>query len=131
MTNIKHNIIKSIIHIILIIWAVGCLYPFIWVLINSFKNKEQILINSFSLPFRNFTLANYHSAIFGRYNILKSYLNSFIVSGSVVILVLLITTFSAFALARYEFKGKKAIYSILIACMMFPIFSTIFPLYKM
>jgi raffinose/stachyose/melibiose transport system permease protein len=131
MGKIKKISSIYVINIILMIWAIGCLYPFAWVLINSFKDKEFILINSFSLPFGHFTLDNYRSAMFGKYNILKSYLNSFIVSGSVVILVLIITSFSAFALARFKFKGRKIVYSLLIACMMFPIFSTIFPLYKM
>jgi|SRR5690554_3936459 len=125
------SISKGFIYIALTIWAIGCIYPFIWILLNSFKDKEQILINSFSLPIANFTLDNYHLALFGRYNILQAYLNSFIISLSVVILVLIITTFSAFALARYNFKGKKIVYALVVACMMFPIFSTIFPLYKM
>lgn len=131
MNNFSKIISKSIIHIILIIWALGCLYPFIWVLINSFKNKDEILLNSFSLPFNHFTLDNYKSAIFGKYNIFNAYLNSLIVSGSVVIIVLIISTFSSFAMARYNFKGKKLVYSLLVACMMFPIFSTIFPLLKL
>ncbi len=131
MRNRKKAISKGLIYTILSIWAIGCIYPFIWILINSFKDKNQIIRNSFSLPIKFFTLDNYESAILGRYNILQAYLNSFIISFSVVILVLIITTFSSFALARYQFKGKKLIYALVIACMMFPIFSTIFPLYKM
>lgn len=127
----KFKISKVIIYIILFLWAFGCLYPFFWILINSFKDKEHIISNSFSLPIKNFTFANYHTALFEKYNILQAYLNSFIISFSVVIAVLIITTFSSFALARYDFRGKKLVYSLVVACMMFPIFSTIFPLFKM
>jgi raffinose/stachyose/melibiose transport system permease protein len=127
----KRKIGLSIVYLILIIWAFASLYPFVWVLLNSFKDKNVILVNSFSLPITSFTLDNYQAALFGRYNILRAYLNSFIISGSVVILVLIISAFSSFALARYEFKGKKLIYALVIACMMFPIFSIIFPLYEL
>lgn len=127
----KRTTIRTLIYIILTLWALGCIYPFVWILINSFKDKGDILTNSFSLPIKSFTLDNFKSAIFGRYNVLQAYLNSFIISFSVVVLVLIITTFSSYALARYNFKGKKFIYALVIACMMFPIFSTIFPLYKM
>ncbi|MDD4001049.1 MAG: carbohydrate ABC transporter permease [Bacilli bacterium] len=122
---------KTIIYIILIIWAIGCIYPFYWILINSFKDKSSILSNSFSLPFGSFTFDNYYDALFGKYNILQAYLNSFIISGSVVVIVIVISTFSSYVLARYDFKGKKLVYALVIACMMFPIFSTIFPLFKM
>jgi raffinose/stachyose/melibiose transport system permease protein len=122
---------KIIIYLVLSLWALLTIYPFIWVLLNSFKDKNVILVDSFSIPITTFTFDNYKAAVFGRYNILRAYMNSFIISGSVVILVLFITTFSSFALARYEFKGKKFIYGMIIACMMFPIFSIIFPLHEL
>ena len=122
---------KSIIYIILTGWMITTLYPFFWVLINSFKDKNIIITNSFSLPIASFTLDNYKEALFGRYEIYRAYFNSLIISGTVVVFVLLISIFAAFAMSRYEFKGKKIIYSILIASMMFPIFSTIFPLFRM
>lgn len=131
MEKQKYFLSKSLIYLILIIWALGCIYPFIWILLNSFKEKEQILANSFTLPIKYFTLENYRAALFGRYNILRAYLNSFIISFSVVALVLVISTFSSYALARYNFVGKNVVYALVIACMMFPIFSTIFPLFKM
>ncbi len=131
MKNKRSFLGNFIIYFALSLWAFTCLYPFVWILINSFKDKDQIIINSFSFPIKNFTLANYEAALFGRYSVLQAYMNSFIISFSVVIVVLIITTFSSFALARYNFLGKKIVYSLVVACMMFPIFSTIFPLYKM
>ena len=125
------KISRSIIYIVLVSWMITTLYPFLWVLINSFKDKNIIITNSFSIPIHSFTLDNYREALFGRYEIYRAYFNSFIISGTVVVLVLLIAIFAAFAMSRYEFKGKKIIYGILIASMMFPIFSTIFPLFRM
>ena len=98
---------KVLIYFVLSFWSLFTLYPFIWVLLNSFKEKNIILVDSFSIPLTTFTFDNYKAALYGRYNILRAYLNSFLISGSVVILVIFITAFSSFALARYEFKAKK------------------------
>lgn len=127
----KTTIIKIVVYAILTVWMLTTIYPFVWVLINSFKDKNTIIIDSFSIPFQSFTLDNYAAALYGRYNLLQAYVNSLIISGSVVVIVILIALFSSFALAKYNFKGKTIIYGILIASMMFPIFSTIFPLFRL
>lgn len=119
------------IYTILSLWMITTIYPFIWVLINSFKDKDRIIVDSFSIPFQSFTLDNYVAALYGRYQLYQAYFNSLIISGSVVLIVLLISLFGSFALAKYDFRGKNAVYAILIASMMFPIFSTIFPLFRL
>lgn len=131
MRSKGYTIIKILIYMALTIWAFTTIYPFFWVLINSFKDKDTILVDSFSLPIKTFTFDNYRSALFGRYNIFRAYLNSFIISGSVVIIVLIIGTLSSFAMARYQFKGKRIVFMMIVACMMFPIFSIIYPLYEL
>lgn len=127
----KRKISNTLIYTVLATWMFGTVYPFIWVLLNSFKDKNSIINNSFSIPITTFTLDNYREALFGRYELWRAYINSFIISGSVVIVVILLAVFTAFAMSRYQFKGKKIIFGLLIASMMFPIFSTIFPLFRM
>ncbi|HHU29030.1 TPA: carbohydrate ABC transporter permease [bacterium] len=121
---------KTIIYILLSIWATLTLYPFFWVIINSFKPSSDIIRDSLSIPITNFTFDNYIKAFTSDYNIFRSYMNSFIVSFSVVFAVLIIAGFASYALARYNFKGKKLVYAFIIACMMFPIFSVIYPLHQ-
>lgn len=127
----KRKITNTVIYSVLIVWLIGTVYPFIWVLLNSFKDKNSIINNSFSIPISSFTLENYHAALFGKYELWRAYINSFIISGSVVIIVIILSVFGAFAMSRYQFYGKKLLFSLLVASMMFPIFSTIFPLFKM
>ena len=125
----KINIGTILIYVALFTWAFTTIFPFFWVLINSFKVKDVIINNSFSIPFgETFTFDNYINAVTGKYNIFIAYRNSLLISISVVIGTLVISVFAAFAMARYEFPGKKIFYFIMIACMMFPIFSIIFPL---
>lgn len=119
------------VYAILIFWSLTTIYPLFWVAINSFKVKNEILANSFALPTGDlFTLANYKRA-FDRVPIFGAYLNSLIVSGSVTVVVMALAGLAAFALVRYNFKGRNLLMSVVVASMMFPAFSTIVPVFRM
>ncbi|MBQ9329136.1 MAG: carbohydrate ABC transporter permease [Solobacterium sp.] len=118
-------------YIVLVLWALTTVYPIIWVVMNSFKAKDKILANSFALPVGDlFTLANYRKA-FNNLNIFTAYRNSLFISGIVALCVILIAGMAAYALCRYEFPGKKLLDNLVVAGMMFPVFATIIPVYRM
>ncbi|MFA9464706.1 MAG: carbohydrate ABC transporter permease [Velocimicrobium sp.] len=125
--KIKVSIV--IIYIVLSLWAVTTIFPFAWVILNSFKPSNEVLTSSFSLP-KLFTFGNYEN-VFGRLNVLNAYKNSLIISCSVTIGVMVLSALMSFGLTRYQFKGKKAIHSLIIASLMFPVFSTIIPVFRM
>jgi raffinose/stachyose/melibiose transport system permease protein len=115
------------------VWALTTIYPFLWVIINSFRIKGKIRSDSFSIPWPgtpDFTLDNFHLA-FDRFMVGTAYKNSFIISAVVTVVVVILAGFAAYGLVRYNFKGKKALYSLIIASMMFPVFATIIPVYRM
>ena len=77
-----------------------------------------------------FTLANYRRA-FDRVPILGAYVNSLILSGTVTVVVMALAGLAAFALVRYQFKGREFLMSVVVGSMMFPAFSTIVPVFRM
>lgn len=118
-------------YVFLIFWALTTIYPIVWVIQNSFKEKDKILSDSFSLPIGSlFTTANYRKA-FNNLNIFGAYRNSLFISGCVAVFVILIAGLAAFGFARYHFKGKDFLYSLIVAAMMFPAFATIVPVFRM
>ncbi len=120
-------------YLVLIIWGITTVYPFLWVIINSFRLKGEIRSDSFSIPWpwtQSFTLDNYQTAG-ERSDFANAYLNSFVISITVTVLVVLLAGLAAYGLVRYNFKGKKIIYGLVIASMMFPVFSTIIPVFRM
>lgn len=120
-----------LVYALLSAWAVTTLYPLLWVLMNSFKLRGRIVSNSFSLPVGDlFTLDNYTKA-FSKLNVWGAYRNSLVISISVVVVVILLAGLCAYALVRYQFKGKAFLQSLVIAAMMFPVFSTIIPVFRM
>lgn len=125
----KLSIGMIIIYAILIFWALLTIFPFVWVVLNSFKPSAEVLRSSFALP-QEFTLANYENA-FGRLNVLNAYKNSFIISGCVTVGVMVLSALMSFGMTRYRFRGKEFLRSLIVASLMFPVFATIIPVYKM
>ena len=131
MTKKRPGIGYIIVYIFLILWALTTIFPLVWSVMNSFKNKKMIYSNSFSLPLGEaFSLDNYRN-IFENYNILSAYRNSLIISGTVAAAVILLAGMAAYILCRYNFRGKKLLNLLLYAGMMFPIYSTIIPVLRM
>ena len=129
MKHKKVSVGKIIVYLILILWAVTTIFPFVWVLLNSVKPSAEVLSSSFALP-KVFTWENYQN-VFESMNIGAAYKNSLIISGSVTIGVMVLSAMMSFALTRYNFKGKKVMESLLSASLMFPVFSTIIPVFRM
>ena len=121
----------AVIYLLLIVWALTTIFPLGWSIMNSFKNKKMIYQNSFALPLGEaFSLENYRN-IFTNYDIISAYRNSFIISGSVAVVVILFAGMAAYIMCRYEFRLKKILHLLLYAGMMFPIYSTIIPVLRM
>lgn len=125
----KVKISTVVIYAILIVWLLLTVFPFIWVALNSFKPSADVLRSSFSLP-KEFSLMNYETA-FSRMKIGTAYAQSFIISGSVTLGVMLLASLMSFGISRYQFKGKEFVRSLVMASLMFPAFATIIPVYIM
>ena len=127
----KISVGYAVIYVFLTIWALTTIFPLAWSVMNSFKDKKMIYNNSFSLPVGDaFSLDNYRN-IFANYDILRAYRNSFIISGTVAAVVILLAGMAAYILCRYSFRGKNLLMLLLYAGMMFPIYSTIIPVLRM
>ena len=122
---------QGVTYLVLSLWALTTIYPFIWVILNSFRQKGLIMSDSFSLPLGEaFTWDNYLTA-WHRADFKNAYLNSFLISGTVTVCVVLIAGLAAYGLVRYRFRGRSLLYSLIMAGMMFPVFSTIIPVFRM
>ncbi len=129
----KFSLSRLFTYLILTFWGVTTVYPFLWVIINSFRVKGEIRSDSFSIPWPwqpNFTLDNYQVAA-QRSDFFKAYTNSLVISLAVTVVVVVLAGLAAYGLVRYNFRGKKIVYGLVIASMMFPVFSTIIPVFRM
>ena len=91
-------------HAVLLAYTVVALFPVLLIIINSFKDRLSIFGAPFALPWAdNFTLDGYEtlgsSAHFEWY-----FLNSLIVTTCSLLLILIVSSMAAFALAEYKFR---------------------------
>lgn len=123
---------KVLTYVVLTFWALTTLYPFVWVILNSFREKGLIRRDSFSLPLpgSGLTMDNYAKAM-DRFDFGNAYLNSLLVSISVTVVVVILAGLAAYGLVRYRFRLRGLLYSLIMAGMMFPVFSTIIPVFRM
>lgn len=121
----KKKISLLIIYLVLIGWALTTIFPFLWVVINSFKESRDVINDSFNLPV-NATLINFKNA-FSKLNILRGYGNSLFISGNVMFFVMILASMMAFAMTRYRFKGRALVDGLIVGSLMFPVFATIVP----
>lgn len=116
-------------YVVLFGWSLTTIYALFWIANNSFKISREVMNNSFAIAW-NPVMVNYNNA-FDRINIGKGYLNSLIMSGSTVLLVLLFGGLAAYVLSRFNFRGRKLIFSILYASLLIPAFATVVPVYEL
>lgn len=118
-----------VMYLILSAWSLTTIYPMFWIINNSFKVSRDVMNNSFSLSLEP-VMVNY-TAAFERMNVGRSYLNSLIMSGGTVLLVLFLGGLAAYVLSRFQFRGRRSIYSILYASLLIPAFATVVPVYEL
>ena len=106
-------------HLMLSLWSLIVLFP-LWVMImGSFKDKRSIYTNTFAFP-STWNVKNY-TDILSSSDILRYFLNSFLVVVTSLILVLVIGTLAAYALANWRGKISGFMFFFLISGMMLPI----------
>ncbi len=105
-----------------------CLAPFYWMIVSSFRRTADIFEGT---PFPSPISGQNYTDVFDPVNnFQRALLNSIIVAGVTTVLVLLIGTFAAYALARLDFRGKNLSLAIIIATSMFPGIAMVVPLLK-
>ncbi len=108
-----------VIYAFLILIAIIVLFPFYWMIISSLKTLDEYKLSVPTLFPKVLMFGNYLEA-FSQANLGRLFLNTVYVGVVSTILSLIITVLSAFAFARLEFKGRDALFGLLLATMMIP-----------
>ncbi len=120
MKRKSFKISRFLLYLILIIFALITLYPFLWMISASFKPLKEIVGGNMSLIGKDMSLDNYRY-IFGRSTSFpRWFLNSFVISVIGTVINLFINTMAGYALSRLNFPGRNKIYFILMSLIMIP-----------
>jgi ABC-type glycerol-3-phosphate transport system permease component len=101
--------------------AVVMLYPFFYMIDNSFKTQAQ-----YEGAKSGFSLSSWQ-LLFRSEPILRELFNSLIVSAGAVFCVVIISTAAGFALAKIRFRFRTVVFLAIVSCMFVPLPSIIIP----
>lgn len=116
--------------LLIMVW---CLLPVAWIISLSFKSQAAITNGSPGfLPSDGGGAgwANYRDVL-DNDQFLLAIRNSIFISLIATLLSVIVATLAAYAIARLEFRGKKAVLTIALAIAMFPVVSLVGPLFDM
>ncbi|WP_197220352.1 MULTISPECIES: carbohydrate ABC transporter permease [Bacteria] len=126
-TTSGDKVVGGISHVVLVIWSIIVIVPLLWTLMSSFKTSREVLASPFGLP-AEWSLDNYISA-WTQYNFGQMFVNTVIVVGVSLVLVMVLGAMCAYVLARFALPGSRVIYYLMLAGLTFPVFLAIVPLF--
>lgn len=121
----------ALLHVILTTIAIAWLIPLVSALYTALRTFADGTANGpWSFPPHSLTLANFAQAWtdggFSHY-----YVNTFLVVIPSVVLMLTLSSMSAYVLARYRFKGSRLLLMIFIAGLLLPFQILLIPVYRL
>ncbi|GAA1440974.1 carbohydrate ABC transporter permease [Leifsonia poae] len=119
---------KTALHIVLALAGLAMVFPFIWMLITSFKTLPQLLNDPLSFLPQPFTLQNYVDA-WNDAPFAQAYFNSIYIAVLVVIGTLVTAAMAGYGFARIPFRGNRVLFVVFLATQMIPIQVTLIPFY--
>lgn len=109
-------------HVVICLIGIIMIYPLIWMIMSSFKETGTIFTTAGSLIPEKFILDNYRNGWKGFAGIAFStfFKNSLVISIVATIGTILSSAVVAYGFARFEFRGRKLMFTAMLLSMMLP-----------
>ncbi len=115
--------------LILIAVFIAFMFPFVMVVINSLKQKRDIIKSPFSWLFtiKGLSFDNFVKA-FTQMDFLNAFMNSLIVTVSSTVLVTVLASMLAYYIVRHKNKLSQVMFALMVASMIIPFQAIMIPL---
>ncbi|MBQ4425343.1 MAG: carbohydrate ABC transporter permease [Lachnospiraceae bacterium] len=118
--RIKLTVLRIIVYAILIFLCLLCLFFFYLMVINATRSNAQLATGFTLLPKENFFKNLVNAWNDSSINIPRGMLNSLIIALSSAVLTTYFSALTAYGIHAYDFKGKRMVFTFIIAVMMIP-----------
>src|SRR2546430_1022353 len=119
---------KILTHVILVVFALTTLLPFLWMLMASFKPLAEVeQLNP--IPSR-WQPGNY-AGVFKQISFARYYFNSVFVTSWVTFVQCVSSSMAAFAFSRLRWRGRDTVFKLYLATLMIPLVVTMIPNYTL
>lgn len=110
----------------LLLFAVVCIAPFVYMLIMSFTQSTTLMISWKDVNFTDFTNFKY---VFGKSGFFRSLMNSIVVVGCSCFFNCVIASMAAYGFEKKQFPGKEMLFKVYLATLMIPGQVTMIPVF--
>ncbi|MGP3970414.1 carbohydrate ABC transporter permease [Streptomyces sp. 6N223] len=114
---------------ILIGLSIVVLAPVVWAVLSSFKSQSELAQSPPSLLPDSLDTSNYTEAL-GTFDFSLYLKNSVIVTLGATLLTLVVNTMCAYGLAKYNFRGRHALFLLVLGTIMIPLQLIFIPVYQ-
>lgn len=125
----KFRIAYTLPNVILLLFSITCIFPAIWLIYSSLKEKAEFYHSPIALP-ENPSIEHYISIVLES-DLIKWLFNSFRTSILSLFCILLIGFTIGYILSRYRFKGRNLLYVYFLVGMLIPVHALMVPMYVM
>jgi len=119
---------KNLILLLLVAFAIIQVYPFLWLVLFSFKSNSEIFGGNIAGFPQSWLWGNYRDAFFGGKVGLYLF-NSVVVTGITIFITLFTACMAAYAITRMRWKLSKPVMVLFLLGMMIPLHATLLPLF--
>ena len=119
-SRIKLIILRVVVYAILIFLCVLCLFFFYLMIINATRSNAQLNTGFSLLPKENFFKNLVNAWNDASINIPRGMLNSLFIALTSAVLTTYFSALTAYAIHAYDFKGKRLVFTFILAIMMIP-----------
>lgn len=127
----SNRTLKITIVALIVMYMFAMFFPFLWIFITSFKTSGEIFgTGAFRVIPEDPTIRNFIKVITEK-GIFDAIKTSLIVATSTTVYIVLVATFAAYAISRFEFRGKNILLGLILAVSMFPQMIIIGPVYNL
>jgi len=127
--SLKNSIFGALMNFILWIFSLSCIFPMIWMLYSSLKEKRVFNADIMGLP-SSPTFYNYERILNNPdYHLSDSMVSSLRTTAISIVLILLFSFVIGYILSRVRFKLNRPLYIMFLMGMLIPIHSLLVPTY--
>jgi ABC-type glycerol-3-phosphate transport system permease component len=119
---------RILIYVVLILGTILTFGPFYWMVVSSFKPQGEIFTATLQLVPSQPTFEHYRNLV-ARTGFIRWTFNSIVFALGTTALSLFFSSLAGFAFAKYEFRGKRMLFAVVLASVSIPQFVTIIPVY--
>ena len=116
-------------HLVLLFLAFLFLFPFYVMLVTSVRTPQELFTPHFSWLPEEFTGLKYYIQSVTHSPVLTFMKNGVVVCAGILLVQLLTAIPCAYALAKYEFRGRDLLFAVVLFCLTVPIQAPALPLY--